>query len=76
LGKANDSLTDCVRFGGARKRNRHYLDEKRTGDEGNVGNEQDTITAPKPEDAVVDGECETGFLLARLLSPSVLGAVL
>jgi hypothetical protein len=39
LGKANDSLTDCVRFGGARKRNRHYLDEKRTGDEGNVGNE-------------------------------------
>jgi hypothetical protein len=74
LGNPNDSLTDSVRFGGARKMSQNYLDEKRTGDEGNVGNEQDTITAPKPEDAVVDGECETGFLLACLLSPSVLGA--
>ena len=39
LGKADDSLTDNVRFGGARRRNQNYLDEKRTGDEGNVGNE-------------------------------------
>jgi hypothetical protein len=69
LGKANDSLTDGVRFGRARKRNQNYLDEKRTGDEGSVGNEaQDTSTPPKPENAVIDGEGETGFLLARLLS--------
>ena len=39
LGKADDSLTDNVRFGGARRRNQNYLDEKRTGDKGNVGNE-------------------------------------
>jgi hypothetical protein len=36
LGEADDSLTDGVRFGGARRRNQNYLDEKRTGDEGNV----------------------------------------
>jgi hypothetical protein len=58
---------------GARKRNQNYLDEKRTGDEGSVGNEaQDTSTPPKPEDAVIDGDCETGFLLARLLFPFLL----
>jgi hypothetical protein len=73
LGKANDSLTDGVRFGGARKRNQKYLDEKRTGDKGNVGNEtQDTSAPPKPENPVIDGEGETGFLLARFLSPFLL----
>ena len=55
------------------ERNQNYLDEQRTGDEGNVGNEaQDTSTPPKPEDAVIDGEGETGFLLTRLLSPFLL----
>jgi hypothetical protein len=76
LGNPNDSLTDSVRFGGARKMKQNYLDEKRTGDKGNVGNEaQDTITPPKPEDAVVDGKCETGFLV-RLLSPFLLALLL
>ena len=73
LGKADDSLADYVRLGGARRMNRNYLDEKRTGDKGNVGNEaQDTSAPPKPEDAVIDGECEASFLLARLLSPFLL----
>ena len=64
LGKADDSLTDGVRLGGARRMNTNYLDEKRTGDKGNVGNEaQDTSALPKPENLVIDGEGETAFLL-------------
>ena len=41
MGEADDSLTGDVRFGGTREKNRNYLDEQRTGDEGNAGNDNE-----------------------------------
>ena len=50
-----------------------YLDKEGTGNEGNDGcKAQDTNTPEKPENAIVDGRSETGFLLARFPSPTPL----
>ena len=65
LGKADDSLTDDVRFGGARKRNQNYLDEQRTGYEGNVGNEaQDTITPQNKKTLSLTASMRLAFFLS------------
>ena len=58
---------------GKEKLKEKYLDEKRTGDKRDVGNKaEDTSTPEKPENAIVDGEGETGFLFARFFSPFLL----
>jgi hypothetical protein len=50
-----------------------YLDEQRTGNQGNVGDKaKDTGSPEKPENTIVDGKGETGLLLARFLSPFLL----
>ena len=57
-------------FSGARRGSGTNLDEQRTGDQSNVGDQAQDASAPeKPENAVVDGEREASSLLARLFSP-------
>jgi len=60
-------------MGETRKEDVKYLDKERTGNKGNIGNETQNASAPEePEDAVIYGECETGFLPASIFSPFLL----
>ena len=74
LGELDESLRGkCEDRWEKRREPEIYLDQERTGDEGDIGNKaEDASGPPKPENAIVGGHGEAGLFLTGFLSPFLL----